>query len=894
MKKVLFSLLILISNFIYAGPADVVVFNDSTLEAAIRTELAIPIADVTEADMALLTDLDLSGSAVTDLTGIEFATALETLDLSDTAITDLSLVAQLVSLTALDVSGTDVDSGAFLSALVNLTSLDISDSDLSDSSVLAQLTLLTSLNISGVNIADGAFLSSLGSLVNLEASNIEFTSLSSILSLSELQSLDLHGNDLSQQDVSLILSDKMKLQILILDNVNISDLNSMAHLTSLLKLSLEGNNITDISPLELLTELRLLNLTNNRLENVSVLTDLVELVQVQLNDNFLDLRVGADARLVLDELRINGVSVLNAGQEILVHFTDDALAAKVLEAVKNIDVEKQGEDVFVSDMDLLRHLFISDSDISNLTGLEHAVNLVTLDISGNAIVDLSPLKDLKNLLALVASDNKIVDVSSLFSISTLASLELDHNRLQSISGLLQLPLLNLDVENNFLDLSKGSNTLKALEKLAASSTETQTVTVNYLSQRILVKFKDERLEELVRLTLIDNSLIEDDDDVTATLMATLIELDSEEYGLTGFSEISDLEYAVNLIELTLMGDDDFRIKDISVLRGLEKLEVLDLSHNDIDNLAALEKLSQLSSLKLSDNQVSVLTPLRSLRNLLTLHLDHNEINEIGPLVSLTFLRDLKLNNNYVSELQVLGKLANLNPRRLTSVDFNDNYIMVYEDSLNDEAIESLEAAGVAVADYSSQPDVRLIYKSSDKGLQVGDDASLKMSRRSYILINYDFEGNLLEAYDIEYGKDEVGLLYKSQFDLGLETELVSGKNGAEWRYYHDGDEAIGVDGEVQVFLSGKLKAKGRVGSDINGRSIEQFVTPSLKGSVLVGGADDLDSRKRTWRLDAGLTHEANSYNPRKVLKDDDLAKKPLMDDVLMYILDVKLKKYEEK
>ena len=45
----------------------------------------------------------------------------------------------------------------------------------------------------------------------------------------------------------------------------------------------------------------------------------------------------------------------------------------------------------------LTDLMAPDASITDLTGLEMAVNLATLDISGNAIEDLSPLADLQNL-----------------------------------------------------------------------------------------------------------------------------------------------------------------------------------------------------------------------------------------------------------------------------------------------------------------------------------------------------------------------------------------------------------------------------------------------------------------------------------------------------------------
>lgn len=79
--------------------------------------------------------------------------------------------------------------------------------------------------------------------------------------------------------------------------------------------------------------------------------------------------------------------------------------------------------------------------ITDLTGLELATNLSTLNLSGHNISNLSPLSDLTNLYGVYLSHNQISDLSPLADLTSLEKLFVDHNQitdftpLQSIASL---------------------------------------------------------------------------------------------------------------------------------------------------------------------------------------------------------------------------------------------------------------------------------------------------------------------------------------------------------------------------------------------------------------------------------------------------------------------------
>ena len=86
-----------------------VTIPDETLLAKIKEELDIPAGTaVTSVDMLDLTSLDLGGSDVRNLTGLEYATNLEELDLGGTQVSDVSPLSDLINLRVLDLSDTQV------------------------------------------------------------------------------------------------------------------------------------------------------------------------------------------------------------------------------------------------------------------------------------------------------------------------------------------------------------------------------------------------------------------------------------------------------------------------------------------------------------------------------------------------------------------------------------------------------------------------------------------------------------------------------------------------------------------------------------------------------------------------------------------------------------------
>ncbi|MBL7146423.1 MAG: leucine-rich repeat domain-containing protein [Phycisphaerae bacterium] len=120
-----------------------------------------------------------------------------------------------------------------------------------------------------------------------------------------------------------------------------------------------------------------------------------------------------------------------------------------------------------------------------------------------------------------------------------------------------------------------------------------------------------------------------------------------------------LSFLSPLINLKSLGLSRNRITDISALSSLKNLESLMLRTNRISDIAPLASLENLTHLLLEYNDITDITPLASLENLTGLSLGYNDITDITPLASLENLTGLTLEYNDISDISVLSSLVKL-------------------------------------------------------------------------------------------------------------------------------------------------------------------------------------------------------------------------------------------
>ncbi|MBN1496524.1 MAG: leucine-rich repeat protein [Spirochaetes bacterium] len=91
--------------------------------------------------------------------------------------------------------------------------------------------------------------------------------------------------------------------------------------------------------------------------------------------------------------------------------------------------------------DLEGELDLSDYDIVDLKGIEHCINLHTLNLSGNNIRKIEPLASLTRLESLFLSGNAIRNIGCLAALTDLRELDLSFNEIEEISVLQKLDSL---------------------------------------------------------------------------------------------------------------------------------------------------------------------------------------------------------------------------------------------------------------------------------------------------------------------------------------------------------------------------------------------------------------------------------------------------------------------
>ena len=173
----------------------------------------------------------------------------------------------------------------------------------------AELAELTQLNAGSRSVAN---LSGIEYCVNLEILYLDdnqISDISPLASLTKLTKLFLWWNQIA--DISFLAS-LTDLTWINLEENQISDISPLASLTELVHLTLGKNQISDISPLISLNNLTWLSLWGNQISDISPLVannGLGEGDDVWLGSNALDLSPGSEDMINLEKLEGRGVLI---------------------------------------------------------------------------------------------------------------------------------------------------------------------------------------------------------------------------------------------------------------------------------------------------------------------------------------------------------------------------------------------------------------------------------------------------------------------------------------------------------------------------------------------------------------------------------------------------------
>ena len=472
------------------------------------------------APLARLTQLErlfLNENHITNVSPLAGLTQLETLHLAVNGITDVSPLAKLTRLKVLWLLFNNIRDVSPLAGLINLEELRLRENPITDTSPLASLVKLVRVDVEitapptgpvrrvsipdpnlatavrgALRLAPNAPITEqvMRGLTRLEANNRRITNLTGLEHATRLRELFLHENQIRDLNP---LTGLTQLDGLGLNNNQIRDISPLSSLTQLETVGLAGNQIRDLSPFAALTQLRLLSLSRNQIRDVRPLARLTRLTHLFLEDNQIR-DVTALSRLVnLIQLHLTGNPITDTSPlasltklvEVDVKITatppkpvskdlipDPNLAAAVRETLGLAPNAPITEQV----LRRLTRLKVISIRITNLTGLEHAIQLRDLNIQSSEITDLTPLEGLTQLTDLNLFQNKITSIRPLSRLINLRSLTISNNKINNVSPLAGLTkLMYLNIRNNQISDVSPLTGLTQLERLFLSGNKIQDV-----------------------------------------------------------------------------------------------------------------------------------------------------------------------------------------------------------------------------------------------------------------------------------------------------------------------------------------------------------------------------------------------------------------------------------
>ena len=243
----------------------------------------------------------------------------------------------------------------------------------------------------------------------------------------DLTELDLSGMGLTDTDIEP-LRYMVNLEILNLNDNNLSDLSPLADLHRLIGLRIGGYNsdIADLSPLEGLTSLEDLALPpNSKIQDLSPLSGLTSLQYL-----FMEGTWGSDPVSYIQDLSpLSNLTQLTEISLVVADGTDISPLKKLTNLQRlalNGKLTTPSRDLSVlSDMTRLQSVSLHSLDIDTLDGVEGAVHLRNLFLSNySGVKDLTPLSELTDMQSLNLWVDGDVDLSPLENMKNLQELNL--------------------------------------------------------------------------------------------------------------------------------------------------------------------------------------------------------------------------------------------------------------------------------------------------------------------------------------------------------------------------------------------------------------------------------------------------------------------------------------
>ena len=429
-----------------------------------------------------LISLGLNNNKISDVSALSGLTNLTSLGLNNNNISDISALSELTQLIGLQLFGNNISDVSPLSELTRLSELGLDSNNISDVSPLQSMTQLEFLLLGNNNISDVSALSEWKQLTELYLHNNNISDVSPLSELTNLTSLDLNHNNILDMSPLVALNltgTPWDITGLHLWNNPLSYVSINTHIpamqakgievqysqripTKLLKLSGDAQQAVINAELPLPLVVQVQDQNNREYAEVPVTFSITKgSEKLSITNTTTDAKGRAKARFTLGKtegettIRVTAAKISKPMQFTVtailptsfVHLPDTNLTAKITETLGKLTEAS----ITVADILTLTSFTANNTSISDLTGLQHASNLITLRLNSNNLYNIDPLTGLTQLKTLSLDNNNLSDIAPLVELTQLETLSLEDNKISDVAPLVELTeLKTLRLRGNLL------------------------------------------------------------------------------------------------------------------------------------------------------------------------------------------------------------------------------------------------------------------------------------------------------------------------------------------------------------------------------------------------------------------------------------------------------------
>ena len=683
-----------------------IAFEDKNLYDAIKKQLSAKkisyngndtekTIEVSSNDVAKISELDISTSSISNLSGLENFTNLTSLNSSKNTITVASPLKQLTKLESLNMSENPVNTEILstISTLTQLKQLDMTNTKMNGDQLdyFKNLNNIETLILASNNISAIEKISGLKTLTKLNISvNTSFTDFGQVKSFTNLQELNVSGTGITNFEGIKELSNIEKLYAA--DNKEITsssglsplfetyydseDYTTKPYLGKIKVLNLSSIGISGRRPsisfynFGYLTTLEEIHLASNEMSDIYGITNLVNLKYIDLKYN---------------NLTTSSIEYL---------------------------VQMDGEEVKKENTLLADKIDLRGNDIINISVFaKYPADIKWLDLSENHIYNIEPIskhsctKSLGESLYLQDQDitfglyNKTAVVDHYIILPTIFKYSKDSNKFA----------YSKDVEFEYTNgVSLNPNYTNPEEynvRISHDKTSEDEMSVTIrggVADGTVLHFE---IGSYGNVNCLIDSILFKDKNLNSAIESSLL---TSQYSSSYYESIPLIinvdRYCIDSIqELNLQHTDsstDTKIKDLTGLENFYNLPILYLQNNDISTLDPLATCTRLQTLNLASNSNigdnnTAITNMKELRTLnlsntgmtniecvkgivgsyglqlATLDLSDNGLSNIDGIELLTTLQSLAIANEKLKD-ESISKLSELT--ELTTININGNQI----------------------------------------------------------------------------------------------------------------------------------------------------------------------------------------------------------------------------